>query len=136
MPNKHIAEFTRFGISGVAGFIADAGIVLLMTKELGAGPLVAQTIAFTVAVTVTWFINRHWTFAECASKKWLHEWTRYVTANSVGAVVNNGVYAGLVLTISIFSNDPMLAVAAGSLAGMIFNFSLSRLVVFKSESIN
>lgn len=132
IPSKHIAEIIRFGISGVAGFIVDAGIVLLITKELGAGPLVAQIIAFTVAVTVTWFINRHWTFAEQASEKWLHEWTRYVTANSVGAVINNSVYAGLVLTIGIFSNDPILAVAAGSLAGMGFNFALSRLVVFKN----
>lgn len=89
-------------------------------------------IAFAAAVTVTWLINRHWTFAEQASEKWLHEWTRYVAANSVGALVNNGVYAILVLTLAIFSNDPVLAVVVGSLAGMGFNYTSSKLVVFRS----
>jgi putative flippase GtrA len=119
-------------ISGVAGFIVDAGIVILFTKALWLGPIMAQAVAFTVAVTVTWLINRHWTFAEHASEKWLHEWTRYVAANSVGAAVNNGVYITLVLMVSFFSKTPFLAVAAGSIAGMGLNFVASKLMVFKS----
>ena len=133
--NKHLSEITRFGISGVAGFIVDAGIVVLFTRELGLGPIVAQVIGFTVAVTVTWLINRHWTFAEHASEKWLHEWIRYVAANSVGAAINNGIYAILVLTVVFFSKTPVLAVAAGSIAGMGFNFVSSKLMVFKSVKI-
>ncbi|MBU2737963.1 GtrA family protein [Acidithiobacillus concretivorus] len=131
IPNKNISEIVRFGISGVAGFVVDTGIVVIFTRELGLGPIVAQVIAFTVAVTVTWLINRHWTFAEHASENWLHEWTRYVAANSVGAVVNNGIYAILVLTAVLFSKTPVLAVAAGSMAGMGFNFASSKLMVFK-----
>lgn len=131
IPNKNISDIVRFGISGVAGFVVDTGIVVIFTRELGLGPIVAQVIAFTVAVTVTWLINRHWTFAEHASENWLHEWTRYVAANSVGAVVNNGIYAILVLTAVLFSKTPVLAVAAGSMAGMGFNFASSKLMVFK-----
>ena len=132
MWHKHISEIIRFGISGVSGFIVDAGIVALFTEVLRLGPIIAQAIAFTIAVTVTWLINRHWTFAEHASDRWLREWVRYVAANSVGAAVNNGVYVILVLTATIFSQSPVLAVAAGSLAGMGFNFALSKLIVFKS----
>lgn len=135
MPKKKIAEIFRFGISGIVGFVVDAGIVLLITRELRLGPIVAQIIAFTVAVTVTWIINRHWTFAEQASENWLHEWSKYVAANLVGAIVNNGVYGSLVLTMSTFSNEPVLAVAAGSLAGMGFNFGLSKFIVFRSIDI-
>ena len=131
--NKHASEVIRFGISGVAGFIVDAGIVVLFTRGLGLGPIVAQVVGFTIAVTVTWLINRHWTFAEHASEKWLHEWTRYVAANLIGAVVNNGVYVVLVLTLAMFSRNPVFAVAAGSLAGIGFNFTLSRFVVFRSS---
>lgn len=133
---KHFSEIVRFGISGIAGFIVDAGIVALFTQEFEIGPIVAQVIAFTVAVTVTWLINRHWTFAEHASERWLHEWTRYVAANSVGAVVNNGIYAILVLTLAVFAKNPVLAVAAGSMAGIGFNFSSSKLFVFASAKSN
>jgi Predicted membrane protein len=134
--NKHVSEVIRFGISGVAGFIVDAGIVVIFTRGLGLGPIVAQVVGFTIAVTVTWLINRHWTFAEHASEKWLHEWTRYVAANSVGAVVNNCIYAILVLTAVLFSRTPVLAVAAGSMAGMGFNFASSKLLVFKQMRNN
>ena len=129
--NKSLSEIVRFGISGVAGFVVDAGIVLLFTRVLGLGPIVAQVIAFTVAVSVTWLINRHWTFTEHVSERWIHEWTRYVSANSVGAVVNNGAYVILVLNLGDFSSNPILAVAVGSLAGMGFNFTLSKFFVFK-----
>jgi hypothetical protein len=54
---KHIAEITRFGISGVAGFAVDAGLVAILIRALGLGPIIAQVTAFTVAVTVTWLIN-------------------------------------------------------------------------------
>jgi putative flippase GtrA len=127
---KHIAEITRFGISGVAGFTVDAGIVAILTGALGLGPIIAQVIAFAVAVTVTWLINRHWTFARHASDRWLNEWTRYVAANSIGAVVNNSIYVVLVLTETIFSKNPILAIIVGSVAGMGFNFASAKMIVF------
>ena len=119
----------------MAGFIVDAGIVAFITQKLGLNPIVAQVIAFSAAVTVTWLINRHWTFAEYASDKWLHEWTRYVAANSLGAAVNNAVYAILVLTVITFSKTPVLAVAAGSIAGTVFNFASSKFIAFKPVTI-
>ncbi len=122
---KQLHQLIRFGISGVAGFLVDAGIVALCTRTVGMSPIPAQALAFSVSVTVTWLINRHWTFAEHASDKWLREFGRYVAANSIGAAVNNSVYAILVLTAVTFSQDPVLALAAGSLAGMVFNYSSS-----------
>ena len=108
----------------------DASIVWAFTSA-GVDPLTAQAVAFTVAVTVTWLLNRRFTFAHHASPHWLREWLHYVAANSVGAVVNNGVYALLVLTVAMFSKEPVLAVAAGSLAGLVFNFTASRALVFR-----
>ncbi len=132
---NHFSEIIRFGISGIAGFIVDAGIVAILTQGFRLGPIAAQAIAFTVAVTVTWLINRHWTFAEHASKRWLHEWARYVAANSVGAVVNNGVYAMLTLTWELFYKIPILAVAVGALAGMSFNFMSSKKFIFNTTTL-
>ncbi len=116
--SKVITELQRFAISGIAGFAVDAGIVLVSTTILGVSPLPAQILAFSFAVTVTWLFNRHWTFAEHANDKWLHEWTRYVAANSIGAAVNNGIYHSGTHG-SIVVKKPHFAVAAGSIAGMI-----------------
>ena len=127
---KQLHQLIRFGISGVVGFLADAGIVALCTQSVGVRPIPAQVVAFSVAVTVTWLINRHWTFAEHASERWVQEWLRYIAANSLGAAVNNGVFAVLILTTTQFRRIPVLAVAIGSLAGMGFNFLSSKNFIF------
>jgi putative flippase GtrA len=126
------AELVYFSLAGVAGFLVDAGIVWLFTMA-GVDPFTAQIVAFTLAVTVTWLLNRRFTFAHHASPNWVREWTHYVAANSVGAIVNNGVYAILVLSVALFSKEPVLAVAVGSLAGLLFNFTASRALVFRSR---
>ena len=123
-------EIALFSLVGAAGFVVDAAIVWALTSS-GANAIIAQAIAFAVAVTVTWLLNRQFTFAQHASPNRLREWMHYVAANSLGAVVNNGVYVLLVLTVAMFSKEPVLAVAAGSLAGLVFNFTASRAWVFR-----
>lgn len=123
-------ELLRFSLSGVAGFLVDAGVVWLLTHD-GTGPILAQCVAFAVAVTVTWWLNRRFTFARHASPHLLREWAHYVAANALGAVVNNGVYVLLVLTVTLMARIPVLAVAIGSLAGLAFNFTASRAWVFR-----
>lgn len=123
-------EFVFFSLSGVAGFIVNAGIVFSLTKA-GFDPFSSQAIAFSIAVTTTWLINRRFTFAHYANQNWIREWMHYVVANSIGAVVNNATYVALVLSMAQFSREPVLAVAAGSIAGLFFNFIASRTLVFR-----
>ncbi len=130
---KQSYQLIRFGISGVAGFLVDSGIVTLCTQTVRMGPIPSQAVAFSVAVMVTWTINRRWTFADHASDRWMNELSRYIAANSLGATINNGVYATLVLAAIVFRKNPTLAVAIGSIAGMIFNFISSKTLVFKNN---
>jgi putative flippase GtrA len=56
---------------------------------------------------------------------------RFLVANSLGLVLNRGTYAALIATVPLCVEAPVLAVAAGSVAGMIVNFTLSRQMVFR-----
>ncbi|AWP21983.1 MAG: GtrA family protein [Acidiferrobacter thiooxydans] len=119
-----------FAVVGTLGFLVDAGVVLGLTGS-GVDALSAQAAAFVAAVTVTWLGNRSWTFRDRVGRSSLSgEWARYVSANVVGWVVNNGVYALLVLTVPLTMREPVWAVAAGSLAGLAFNYTAARRVVF------
>jgi putative flippase GtrA len=119
-----------FALVGTSGFLVDAGVVFGLT-ELGVGVLAAQAVAFAVAVTVTWLGNRSWTFRDRVGRLTLpQEWARYVSANAVGWVVNNGVYGLVVLAVPFVAREPVWAVAAGSLAGLAFNYSATRRMVF------
>ena len=123
-------RFLVFGIVGTSGFLVDAAIVFVLT-HVGMGALPAQAMAFAVAVTITWLGNRFWTFRDRAGRLSLsREWARYVSANTVGWLVNNGVYTLLVLLVPFVAREPVWAVAAGSLAGLAFNYNAARRVVF------
>lgn len=133
MPTRSMKlELFFFSFVGITGFITDAAVVFSLTS-IGANDILAQAIAFSISVTVTWLLNRKFTFAQHASPNWLRELVHYVAANSVGAAVNNGLYVVLILTMAIFSREPVLAVAVGSLAGLVFNFTASRTLVFRSR---
>jgi Predicted membrane protein len=128
------SQFFRFALTGIAGFAVDASIVWLLT-QFRIDAIIAQGVAFSVAVTVTWWLNRKFTFPHWADHRLLREWLRYVSANSLGAIVNNGVYVVLILTLSLMAHYPVLAVAAGSLAGLVFNFTASRALVFRRSQV-
>jgi putative flippase GtrA len=127
-------EVFFFSVAGFLGFIVNASVVWLLTSVVKINAIVAQIPAFSLAVTTTWLFNRNITFFHYSSTKNLFkEWLHYVTANSLGAVINNGVYVLLVLNVTIMGEKPVLAVICGSLAGLIFNFVASRTMVFRAH---
>ncbi len=128
-----IQQFIRFAWVGVLGFIVNGGVVAGLSPF--SGPLWAQAVGFPLAVTVTWWLNRHFTFSP-SRHSLRREWTYYVSANIVGWVVNNGSYVLLVTQSPWFHRHPIAAVAIGSVAGMFFNFTLSRSFVFNHAVSN
>ncbi len=127
-------QFIRFSLSGVVGFVVDAGIVTGLTRLTHMWLIPAQLIAFLVAVTMTWAINRRFTFWHMRSPNRIKEWIGYLGANAFGGAINNGVFSALVIGSSVFSKTPVLAVAGGSIAGLAFNFSSAKLLVFRHNS--
>jgi len=122
-----LRQLWRFSLVGVAGFAVNGGLVELLVAAIG--PVGAQLLAFPVAATVTWYLNRRYTFG--ASGLAPHrEWLRYVLANALGWVLNNSTYLILVFSLPLAASHPILAVAAGSVAGLLANFFCSRQVVF------
>lgn len=126
-----VKQFLRFAAVGTAGFVIDAGSVEILGNTLGL--VGSQLAAFAVATSATWALNRRFTFGSSAYP--LHqEWLRYIASNLLGWAVNNGVYLWAVMQFPMASNHPVLAVAAGSIAGMFFNFAASRHLAFRNRN--
>lgn len=126
-------EVFRFGIVGVAGFTVDAG-VLTLGLLAGAGPWLGRVASYVAAATATFVLNRNWTFrAADRSRPVAQDWGLFLIVNLVGFACNYGTYAALISGIPMMRDLPVLAVAAGSLAGMAGNFALSRRYVFRSR---
>ena len=122
-------QFLRFGTVGVAGFVVDTATVYATRGALGLYG--AGTVAYLTAATATWLFNRLWTFRGSGSGPAHRQWMAFLAANLLGFVLNRGTYFTLVTISATCAAEPVLAVAAGAIAGMFINFHLSRSVVFR-----
>ena len=125
-------QFLRFAAAGVIGFVVDAAVLYAMLW-LGLGYYLGRVVSFLAAAFTTWQVNRRHAFAAEADGRWFHEWLRYLLAMSGGGVLNYLVY-GAVVALAIHGPWlPVLAVAAGSIAGLAANFLTAKFWVFRSK---
>ena len=123
-------QFIRFCIVGTIGFIFDAGTLHILVNDINVNLYTGRVVSFLVAATVTWALNRNYTF-KVDRKANRTEWVCYVAFMMVGAVINYGAFAVCITWWEIARAQPWLAVAVGSLAGLGVNFTTSRLLVFR-----
>lgn len=125
-----VIRLFKFGSIGCLGFIWDSATVYGLRSFTG---LTAATlIAYFVAATLNWLLNRLWTFREVESFDHpLRQWARFLVANSLGFLLNRSTVYTLFYFFPLCRDYPVIALAAGSLAGLIANFNLSEKIVFR-----
>lgn len=122
-------QFLRFGAVGGMGFFVDTAVVYALRGSMGL--YWAGAMAYPVAATFTWAVNRFWTFRGQGSGSASRQWARFLATNLLGFVLNRGAYFLLITISPLVAEYPVIAVAAGAGAGMFVNFYLARAVVFK-----
>jgi len=123
----------QFLMVGGVAFIVDISVYLALTELLSLHYLAARVVAFLVAVGVTCFGNRTFTFSTRAKMPFLSLYKKAILAAVISFVPNVLVFWS-VLTISpsgMISN--ITAFIVGTLVGIILNFILSDKYVFSSK---
>lgn len=123
-------QLVGFLIAGTVGFLVDAG-VLYLALAAGLGYFAGRAVSFLCAVWITWQLNRCFAFRRSRRESAWREWWRYLAAMSAGGLVNYGAYSATVLHFERMPLLALVAVAAGSIAGMIVNFASAKLWVFR-----
>jgi putative flippase GtrA len=123
----------RFALIGALGMPVD-WVALHAMIDAGASRDAARVISWFCAATFTWLGNRYFTFAaqRAHGKAIFQEWLRFLGANSIGGVANVGTF----FLLTHFARAPFsgtnIAFVCGVLVGLIFNFTLSKKLVFRS----
>lgn len=128
-------SLVRFAIVGTAGYIVDASVLTFDTSVLRMDFKSGRAISIFIAMTFTWLGNRYLTFRERRARGAFgaaQEWLKFLGANIVGAGVNYGISVLLVRFASQPFDNKYIAQACGVLVGLVFNFTLSRKLVFKN----
>lgn len=125
------AQMLRFGLIGTIGFLVDTATVYAAHFGLGLDLYTSGTLAYLTAASTTWLLNRRFTFPEARGQRAGPQWLRFVLTQLAGFALNRGTYALLIATVTAARAEPVLAVAAGSIAGMGVNFLAARFLVFR-----
>lgn len=115
---------------GTIGFLIDATILTVLVTGYDWQHYSARLVSFACAVSVTWYLNRRWTFNRRATPNKKKEYAAYLMIQSVGAMINYGVFIALVATNIMFAQIPAIPLAFGSLVALVFNFSAARAIVY------
>lgn len=131
-----LSTLVRFGLVGALGFVVDASVLHVLVSYAGMHLLLARACSFVCAATTTWAANRVFTFAVVPrlGRALLAEWAAYFAASLGGGCVNYLVFAAAVRLSPVLHDFPTLAVALGTLAGMVFNFLMYSRYVFRPLS--
>jgi len=130
------SRFLRFCVVGTMGFAIDASLFFVLHDLGGLSPYVARALSILVAMTGTWLGNRTLTFREHAAtggREVLREWMTFAAANAVGNISNYATFSALITFAPPPFNYRYLALVAGTAVGLVFNFTLSKRVVFRAH---
>jgi putative flippase GtrA len=127
-----LVQLFRYAIAGSVGFLVDGGILYLLVSS-GAGPYESRAISFPLAVTVTWLINRYFTFAG-ARRGGTRQYAAYFGLQVGAAAVNFATYSAVLWAIGVSPAKSVLALAVGSVIGLAINFFGCKFFVFEGEA--
>jgi len=92
-------KILRFAGVGSIGFVVDAATMFILSFYIAFIP--ARAIAFWVAATSNWWLNRHITFDASDTSKPVSQWGRFIAVSCIGFIPNWGCYWLLMQSIDI-----------------------------------
>lgn len=116
-------QFIRFCAVGCAGLVVDVAMLAIARGALGVYG--ARVVSFLAAATVTWLLNRRYTFSEkeeCKSHGIVWEYAHYIGIMATGGAVNYATYSVLALNLDQSPWALSAFVAIGSFAGLAVNY--------------
>jgi putative flippase GtrA len=84
----------KFGVVGLLGYVVDVGIFNALRLGVAGdghffqGPIGAKIISSSIAILVTWFGNRYWTFREHRRQNYLLEFLEFGAIAVAGMGIN------------------------------------------------
>lgn len=125
-PDRPPGRFLRFLVTGGIGFVADAVALQALVAGAAMDPVAARLLSIAFALTVTWLINRHFTFTP-SSRGMLREGARYGGVGLGASLLNFTAYAAIMA--SFPAVPPLAALVVASATAMALSWlGYSRIV--------
>ena len=127
---EKLVHYGGFLLAGGLAFLTDVGVFQLLHAGLLVAPLIARPLSISVAMVVSWAINRTVTFP-MPGPPHLAEFLHFAALAWVAAAFNYAVFAGVLWQEPAIW--PPLAIFIASLAAMALAYANMRFSVFRGR---
>jgi putative flippase GtrA len=124
-PVRHGLAFVG---SGTVAFAVDGTVLEMLSAGLGVHPILARSVAISLAMIAGWLMHRTYSFAVSAPPSGA-EFVRYASVAWTAAAINYGLFVLIVVIAPRVA--PLLAMIASSLLAMIFSYCGMRFAAFR-----
>ena len=125
-----VLKAISFGMIGLVNTVVDASIFFLALGYLTSSLVLANVLAWLVAVTCSYVMNSYVTFAaESGRRLRLVDYARFVASGMAGVTANTATLVIAALVLPVWA-----AKALAILVSFLVNFSLTHLVVFRQRA--
>lgn len=127
-----IRKFIKFGVIGAGVFVFDATCFWLLLKFIYQ-PEIARPISVALAIILSWWLNRTFTFHANPERKSLAELLKFVASQLPGACINALASLAIYHYLKFALHNPWISTAFGSFAGLMANFLMANFFVFEKR---
>ena len=122
-------EFFKFSVVGVTALIFETCLIFVLYK-IGIDPKYGRIISIPLAILLTWYLNRTFTFKNKNQKK-IKQYGKYFFVIIFGISINYSIYLYVLQLMEERQFSYVIAICCGSLSSMFFNFGFAKYQVFK-----
>lgn len=116
---------------GAIGFAVEAITLTFLTGVVGWAAWHSRMISFPLALAITWTLNRKYTFRGQSAYGRVRDALGYTVIQSMGSLINLVVFRTALELAPVMHTLPVIALAIGAVAGLSFNFIVSRTILYK-----
>lgn len=120
-------DFLIFCSVGAIGFLIDGLICQFLFLNFLISPTYARVFSVFCSMNFSWIANRRLSF-KVSYKKTFREWISYMSALSLGILINYIVFLVSLNFLGHSSFNIWLSLIFGSISGLFFNFNFARYI--------
>jgi putative flippase GtrA len=126
-------SFVRFAGVGGVGFVVDSSVLYLCVYGFGIGVYLGRCISYLTSATVTWYLNRRFTFpaGRHHHKGW--QWLTFVACSVIAGGLNYLAYAAYLRLAGQGPVNLLVGVGVGACAGLSVSYTLARRFTFRAR---
>jgi len=125
---QHLFKFTKFGLVGILCTLIDFILFISLIFIFELSIISSHLSAFSVAVLISYFLNKNYTFDSSLIKNNQKTITKYILLNTIGAVISTTALLLLSSLIHI-----LIAKLFAAALSLLWNYTSSYFFIFSSK---